>query len=109
MQLLAGGGPDAGRTDRPDPPGRGPAAVRADAGLRQPRRAVRRADRTERRGPGQLPASLHPPGADQRRLQPRPGPRRPVGLITTPLKISVATLSLHLAQAPLQQALLAFV
>ena len=30
----------------------------------------------ERRGPGQLPAGLHPPGADQRRLQPRPGAGR---------------------------------
>src|SRR5262249_2842107 len=41
---------------------------------------VRRADWAERRGPGQLPAGLHAPGADQRRLQPRPGPRRPCGL-----------------------------
>ena len=31
---------------------------------------------TSRRGARQLPAGVHPPGADQRRRQPRPGPRR---------------------------------
>ena len=43
--LLAGRGADPRRPDRPATAGRGPAAVRADAGLRQPPRAVRRADR----------------------------------------------------------------
>ena len=70
----------AGRTD-PAPAGRRPAALRADARLRQPPRPVRRADRRQRRGPGQLPAGVHPPGADQRRLQPRPGPRRLEGMM----------------------------
>src|SRR5262249_30769799 len=60
--------PDPGRAGRPEPPGRGPAAVRAVAGLRQPPRAVRRADRAKRRGPGQLPAGLHAPGADRSRM-----------------------------------------
>ena len=77
VQLLAGGGADPGWADRPTPPGGGPPVVRADAGIRQPPRTVRRADGSERRGPGQLPAGLHPPGPDQRRLQPRPGSRRP--------------------------------
>ena len=66
----------AGRTD-PAPAGRRAAALRADARLRQPPRPVRRADRQQRRGAGQLPAGVHPPGPDQRRLQPRPGPRGP--------------------------------
>ena len=33
-------------------------------GLCQPPRPVRRADRQQRRGPGQLPAGVHPPGID---------------------------------------------
>jgi GH15 family glucan-1,4-alpha-glucosidase len=83
VQLLAGRGPNAGRADRAGLPGRGPVAVRANVGLRQPPRAVRRADRAQRRGPGQFPAGLHAPGADQCRLQPRPDPRRP-GRMTHP-------------------------
>ena len=67
----------AGRTD-PRAAGRRAAALRADARLRQPPRPLRRADRQQRRGPGQLPAGVHPPGPDQRRLQPRPGARAAV-------------------------------
>ena len=37
---------------------------------------LRRADRRDRRGPRQLPAGLHAPGAHLRRLGPRQGPRR---------------------------------
>ena len=73
--LLAGRGADPRRPHRPGPAGRRPAALRANARLRQPPRPVRRADRQQRRGPGQLPAGVHPPGLDQRRLQPRPGAR----------------------------------
>ena len=58
---------------------RGPAHLRADARLRQPPGALRGGDRAERRGAGQLPPGLHPPGADQRRLQPRPGTREESG------------------------------
>ncbi len=54
----------AGR-DRPGAPGRCPAAVRANAWLRQSSRAVLRADRAQRRSPGQSPAGLHPSCADQ--------------------------------------------
>jgi hypothetical protein len=73
--LLAGRGAHPGRSHRPGAVGRSPAAVRADAWVRQPPRPVRRADGRQRRGPGQLPAGLHPPGLDQCRLQPRPGAR----------------------------------
>ena len=76
VHVLAGRGADPRRAHRPGAPRRGPAALRADARLRQPPRAVRRADRPERRGAGQLPAGVHAPGADQRRLQPRPGAGR---------------------------------
>ena len=66
---------------RPGPLGparRGPADLREDAHVRQPRRAVLRGDRAHRRADRQLPAGVHPPrahrlGADPRR---RPG-RRP--------------------------------
>jgi GH15 family glucan-1,4-alpha-glucosidase len=58
--------------------GGSPAAVRADAWVRQPPRLVRRADGRQRRGPGQLPAGLHPPGLDQRRFQSGPGARGPM-------------------------------
>ena len=57
------------------PPGRGPAGLREDAHLRQPPRPVRRGDRAHRRAARQLPAGLHPPRPDQRRVQPRPRPR----------------------------------
>ena len=53
-------------------PGRGAAGVREDAHLRQPPRALLGGDRPDRRGARQLPAGVHPPRADQRRLQPRP-------------------------------------
>ncbi len=44
-------------------------AVRADAVARRPARALRGGDRAAQRGPpGELPAGVHPPGADQRRL-----------------------------------------
>ena len=76
MPVGPGAGPDAQLVRRVRVV-RGPVAVRADAGLRQQPRAVRRADRAERRGPGQLPAGIHAFGADQRGLQPRPGPRWP--------------------------------
>ena len=56
-----------------EPRSMGPQQV---VGIRQPPGAVRGADRAERRGAGQVPVGLHPPGADQLRLQPRPGPRR---------------------------------
>ena len=48
--------------------GRGAARVREDAHLRQPPRAVLRGDRPDRRAARQLPAGVHAPGADQRRL-----------------------------------------
>lgn len=47
-------------------------AFEEDAHLRQPSRSVRRGDRPDRRTARQLPPGLHPPLADQRRLQPRP-------------------------------------
>ena len=50
-------------------------ALREDAHLRQPPRALRRGDRAHRRAARQLPPSLHAPRADQRRLQPRPPTR----------------------------------
>ena len=52
-------------------PGRGPPGLREDADLRQPPRPLLRGDRPHRRGARQLPAGLHPPGADLRRRQPR--------------------------------------
>src|SRR3954447_6333878 len=52
------------------------AAVRAGARVCQPPGPLRRADRPERGGAGELPAGLHAPRADQRRLQPRPGAGR---------------------------------
>ena len=68
--VLVRRGADPGR------PGPGSADdLREDAHLRQPPRAVRRADRRVRRGAGQLPAGVHPPGPDQRGRQPGPGPR----------------------------------
>src|ERR1700716_1881466 len=51
---------------------RRPAHLREDAHLFQPPRALLRGNRRERRAPRQLPPSLHPPGHDQRRGQPRP-------------------------------------
>ena len=59
----------AGRTRRR------PADVREDAHLRQPPRAVLRGDQQHRRAAWQLPAGVQPPGADQRRHQPRPRAR----------------------------------
>jgi GH15 family glucan-1,4-alpha-glucosidase len=65
--------------------GRRPDGVRGDADVRQPPRPLRRADRRRRRSAGQLPPGLHPPGAHQRRREPRSGPgmtpawSRPVG------------------------------
>ena len=52
---------------RPVPTGRGPAHVREHARLRQPPGPVRRGDLDDRGGARQLPAGLHPSGADQRR------------------------------------------
>ncbi len=52
--LLAGRGAHPRRSHRPGPAGRRPAALRADARLRQPPRPVRRADRRQWRGAGQL-------------------------------------------------------
>ncbi len=40
-------------------------------GIRQPRRAVRRGDRTGGRAPGELPAGAHSPGDDQRGVRSR--------------------------------------
>ena len=64
----------AGRTD-PARLGRCPTALRANARLRQPSRALRRAIRQQRRGIGQLPPGVHALGLDQRRLQFGPGIR----------------------------------
>ena len=47
--------------------------LREDARLRQPPRPLRRRARSQGRAPRQLPAGVHPPGPDQRRLLPRPG------------------------------------
>jgi len=61
------------RSAHPGRPGRGSADdVREDAHLRQPSRALRRADRCVRGGAGKLPAGLHPSGPDQRGGEPRP-------------------------------------
>ena len=65
--LLVGGGARPGRAAR-----RGAAGLREDAHLREPRRAVLGGDRADGRAARQLPPGLHAPGADQRRLQPRP-------------------------------------
>ena len=63
LLVLAGVG--AGRNRRGGPR---QAAVRAAAVLRQPAAPLRRGDRAANRpAPGQLPAGVHPPGADQRR------------------------------------------
>src|SRR5271165_2613988 len=53
--------------------------LREDAHLRQPPRALRRADRRVAGGAGKLPAGVHPPGPDQRGRQPEPraGPLTP--------------------------------
>src|SRR5215212_1302655 len=55
---------------------RSSAHLRADALLRQPPGALRRGDRSQRRGFRQLPAGLHAPDPHKRRLQPRPGARK---------------------------------
>jgi hypothetical protein len=68
--VLVGGGTRPRRATR-----RGAAGLREDARLRQPRRPVLGGDRAHRRAARQLPPSLHPPGPDQRRLQPRPPTR----------------------------------
>src|SRR5215211_8131591 len=70
VHILARGGAHPRRTAR-----RSSTYLRADARLRQPPRALRRGDRTPRRGVGQLPPSLHAPDSNQRRLQPRSGAR----------------------------------
>ena len=67
LHVLVRRGADAGR-----PAGRGAAGVREDAHLRQPSRALLRGDRPDRRAARQLPAGLHAPRADQRRVQPQP-------------------------------------
>ena len=55
----------------------GQAPVRAAAVVRQPAASVRRGDRTAHRAAsGQLPAGVHPPGADQRRGARHPRRRR---------------------------------
>ena len=61
----------AGKVD-PRPTGQVAHHVRAHVGLCQSPGVVRRGNRTAWRGVGQLPASLHAPGAHQRRLQPGP-------------------------------------
>ena len=64
----------------------GPRAVRQAAVLRRPARALRRGDRRPHRpAPRQLPAGVHPPGADQRRAarHRRRADRRP-GHVTSP-------------------------
>ena len=72
--LLVLAGLRAGR-DRRDPPGQ--ASVRAAAVVRQPTASLRRGDRSAHRAtPGQLPAGVHPPGADQRRGSRHPRRRR---------------------------------
>src|SRR5262249_46282831 len=53
-----------------------PAAVRADARVRESPRALRRADRAEWGGAGELPAGVHPPQPDLGGVQPRPGSQR---------------------------------
>ena len=59
------------RADPRRPAGRRPDRLREDADLRQPRRAVLRGDRPDRGADRQLPAGVHPPGADRRRGHPR--------------------------------------
>ena len=62
LLVLAGVGAVRDRRVRP-----GPQAVRPAAVLRRPARPLRRGDRRPLRpAPGQLPAGVHPPGADQR-------------------------------------------
>ena len=62
LLVLAGVGAVRDRRLQPGPPAVRPAAV-----PRRPARALRRGDRRAlRRAPGQLPAGVHPPGADQR-------------------------------------------
>jgi hypothetical protein len=57
-------------------PGRGAAGVREDVHPRQSRGPVCRADRPRRIAVRELPPGADPPGADQRRVQPRSWPRR---------------------------------
>ena len=45
----------------------GPADLREDADVRQPRRPLLRGDRADGRAAGQLPAGVHPPRSDRRR------------------------------------------
>ena len=49
--------------------------LREDADVRQPPGPLLRGDRPARRAARQLPAGVHPPGADQRRDEPRPPAR----------------------------------
>ena len=80
----------AGR-DRRVPPGQAP--VRAAAVLRQPAASVRRGDRAAHRtAPGQLPAGVHPPGADQRggARHPRGGGVRQLGRVPARQRADVA-------------------
>jgi hypothetical protein len=63
-------------TRRRRAPGRGAAGVREGAHLRQPRGPACRADQPRRTAARELPPGADPPGADQRRVQPRPCPRR---------------------------------
>jgi len=72
--LRVGGGARPRRPSRRGPPG-----LREDAQLREPRRAVLRGDRAHGRATRQLPAGLHAPRVDQRRLQPGPRARVSVG------------------------------
>ena len=72
------------------PPRRGPAHLREDAHLRQPRRPLLRGDRPDRRAARQLPAGVHPPRADRRRDDPRRGPR-PRGVPVPPRSGPVPT------------------
>ncbi len=71
LHLLVRRGPGARRA-----PGRGAPRVREDAHLRQPRRALQRGDRRDRRAARQLPAGVHASRADQRGREPRPPARR---------------------------------
>ena len=75
LHVLAGRSAHAGRSSRSSRVGQGPSDLRGDARLRQPYRAVRRGNGTERRGSRQFSPGAHAPGSHQRRLQPRPDAR----------------------------------
>ena len=74
--ILARRGPHPRRPHRPRPTGRRPASLRANARLFQSPRPLCRTDGFQRRSTRKLSAGLHPPGLDQRGVQPRQGPGR---------------------------------